>query len=71
LTGVSRRSCRREIVMAASKLTSDGRTILPRLVRMAVDLREGDDVGYVLGAGCVIITCASNQADDPFRHFSE
>lgn len=58
--------------MIRSKLTSKAQTTIPQPVRNALQLREGDELAYVIEAGRVILTKAATEAvDDPFATFGE
>jgi antitoxin PrlF len=57
--------------MITSKLTSKAQTTIPQAVRTALHLRPGDELAYVIEGERVVITRASDQADDPFATFSE
>jgi antitoxin PrlF len=55
-----------------SKITSKAQTTIPRPVREALRVREGDELAYIIENGCVILTKADRTAsDDPFATFSE
>lgn len=56
--------------MIQSRLTSRGRTTIPRAVRIALGLKEGDRVSYEVDGGRVILTRA-DAVDDPFATFTE
>ena len=58
--------------MIISKITSKAQTTIPLAVRTALRLREGDQVGYVIENGRVILTRVSDTPDDdPFATFHE
>jgi antitoxin PrlF len=58
--------------MITSKLTSKAQTTIPRSVRIALDLREGDELLYEIVDRRVVLTKASRGlVDDPFRTFDE
>ena len=59
--------------MITSRLTSKAQTTIPRPVRAALRLREGDEIAYAIEAGRVVLTRAQPDkvADDPFRTFAE
>ena len=59
--------------MITSRLTSKAQTTIPQPVRVALQLREGDEIAYVIEAGRVVLTRARPDAtvDDPFRTFAE
>ena len=58
--------------MITSKLTSKAQTTVPQPVRVALGLREGDEIAYVIEAGRVVISrVVAEAAEDPFQAFSE
>jgi antitoxin PrlF len=58
--------------MIRSRLVSRGRTTVPRAVRRALDLREGDELAYQIGMDGVILTRADRAVTvDPFLAFGE
>ena len=59
--------------MITSRLTSKAQTTIPQPVRVALRLREGDEIAYVIEPGRVVLTRAQSNstADDPFRTFAE
>lgn len=58
--------------MITSKLSSKSQTTIPQPVRLALQLREGDELAYAIDDGRVILTRASHsRPDDPFATFSE
>jgi antitoxin PrlF len=58
--------------MITSKITSKAQTTIPRPVREALRLKEGDELAYTIERGRVILTKAATMAaDDPFATFSE
>lgn len=58
--------------MVTSKLTCKGKTTIPKRVRTALGLREGNRIAYRIEQGRVILTRAvPGQADDPFHVFHE
>ncbi len=58
--------------MITSKLTTKAQTTIPQPVRQALQLREGDEIAYVIEDGRVTITKVLVAAtDDPFATFSE
>jgi antitoxin PrlF len=60
------------IVMITSKLTSKAQTTIPRPVRNALRLVEGDEIAYIIDGDRVVLTKASREpADDPFATFGE
>jgi antitoxin PrlF len=61
-----------EIAVITSKLTSKARTTIPLPVRVALGLREGDELAYAIEDGRVILMKArADTADDSFGVFSE
>ena len=56
-----------------SRLTSKAQTTIPRPVRAALRLNEGDEIQYEIERDRVILTKArrGQEADDPFRTFDE
>ena len=58
--------------MITSKITSKARTTIPRRVREALGVREGDELAYRVQHGRVILTKAARKpANDPFATFGE
>ncbi|MDR7928779.1 type II toxin-antitoxin system PrlF family antitoxin [Acidithiobacillus thiooxidans] len=58
--------------MIISKLTSKAQTTIPQPVRVALHLREGDAIAYRIEDGRVILSKATQEAEeDPFVLFSE
>jgi antitoxin PrlF len=59
--------------MITSRLTSKAQTTIPQAVRMALGLRPGDELAYVIEEGRAVLTRFGGQlaADDPFATFSE
>lgn len=58
--------------MITSKLTSKAQTTIPQPVRIALRIREGDEIAYRIENGQVILTKAdSGIEEDPFALFSE
>ena len=56
--------------MIHSRLTSKAQTTIPRAVRIALGLKEGDRVAYEIEGDRVILTRA-DAVDDPFATFTE
>jgi antitoxin PrlF len=56
-----------------SKITSKAQTTIPQPVRVALGLREGDEVAYHIEGDRAVLTKAraTQVADDPFAAFSE
>jgi len=60
------------MIMITSKLTSKAQTTIPRSVRNALRLVEGDEIAYIIEGDRVVLTKASREpADDPFATFGE
>lgn len=58
--------------MITSKITSKAQTTIPRSVREALRVGEGDELAYTIERGRVIVTKAGRApADDPFATFGE
>jgi antitoxin PrlF len=58
--------------MIKSRLTSKAQTTIPQPVRVALGLKDGDELAYTIEAGRVILTKATVVAlDDPFALFEE
>ena len=59
--------------MITSTLTSKAQTTIPQSVRMALGLRPGDAIAYVIENGRAVLTRFDQTpaADDPFATFSE
>ncbi|MGO9004870.1 MAG: AbrB/MazE/SpoVT family DNA-binding domain-containing protein [Beijerinckiaceae bacterium] len=60
--------------MITSKLTSKAQTTIPRPVRVALHLEEGDELVYEIAQSRVILTKAKGDAatiDNPFATFEE
>ncbi|HZP67840.1 MAG TPA: type II toxin-antitoxin system PrlF family antitoxin [Rudaea sp.] len=58
--------------MISSKLTSKAQTTIPQPVRVALGVRDGDEIEYKIEGHRVILTKARKApADDPFRTFEE
>ena len=59
--------------MITSRLTSKAQTTIPQPVRVALGLREGDELLYTIENGRVLLSKARDSArrDDPFRTFAE
>ena len=50
---------------------SKAQTTLPRAVRAALDVRDGDKLAYEIRDGVVILTKAGPAAEDPLAVFGE
>lgn len=58
--------------MITSKLTSKSQTIIPQPVRAALQLREGDEIGYQIdGDHVTLVRVGSSSVEDPFSTFHE
>ena len=59
-------------MIISSKITSRARTTIPRSVREALSLRQGDELAYQMERGRVIVTKAIlKQVENPFATFGE
>jgi antitoxin PrlF len=56
-----------------SKLTSKAQTTIPQPIRVALKLKEGDELVYEIRGEQVVLTKARHisEGDDPFRTFGE
>lgn len=60
------------ISMIVSKLTSKAQTTIPQAVRIALRVRDGDELAYEIDGDRVILSKRTNSdKDDPFRSFEE
>ncbi|CAA7625773.1 Regulator of stationary/sporulation gene expression [Magnetospirillum sp. LM-5] len=58
--------------MITSKLTSKAQTTIPQPVRIALHLKEGDEIAYSIEAGRVVLTRAPTEpVEDPLATFGE
>lgn len=58
--------------MITSKLTRKSQTTIPQPVRAALRLRPGDELGYVIEEGQVVLVHAASAAgDESFATFEE
>jgi antitoxin PrlF len=59
--------------MITSKLTSKAQTTIPRPIRAALHLQEGDELVYEIQGQRVVLSKARqvHEGDDPFHTFSE
>ncbi len=59
--------------MITGRLTSKGRTTIPRPARVALQLGPGDEIASVIEPGQVVLTRAQpgRAADDPFGSFTD
>jgi antitoxin PrlF len=62
-----------DLVVITSKLTRKAQTTIPRPIRAALGLREGDELVYEIQGNRVVLSRAQqvSEGDDPFRTFSE
>jgi antitoxin PrlF len=60
------------VPMIKSKLTSKAQTTIPQAIRMALRLKEGDEIAYSIEGDRVVISRApGDRAEDPFETFGE
>jgi antitoxin PrlF len=57
--------------MIFSRITSKAQTTLPRAIRVALGLKEGDRIAYQIDGDRVILTRVETVQEDPFATFSE
>jgi antitoxin PrlF len=58
--------------MITSRLTTKAQTTIPQPVRVALKLREGDELAYRIEGETVILSKVRDATrDDPFRSFNE
>jgi antitoxin PrlF len=59
--------------MITSRLTTKAQTTIPRPIRAALHLKEGDELVYQIDGDRVILSKAQENKveDDPFRNFGE
>lgn len=58
--------------MITSRLSSKAQTTIPQPVRVALRLREGDELAYRIEGDRVLLTKAKPaEPEDPFRTFDE
>ena len=59
--------------MITSKISSKAQTTIPQPVRIALGLREGDEVAYQIDGDKVVLTKGrpAGFAEDPFATFTE
>jgi antitoxin PrlF len=59
-------------VMITSKLTAKAQTTIPQAVRVALHVKEGDELAYVIEGDHVVLRKAKSELrDDPFATFDE
>jgi antitoxin PrlF len=55
-----------------SKLTSKAQMTIPQAIRIALHLKEGDEIAYSIEGEKVVMSRASTETiDDPFATFAE
>jgi antitoxin PrlF len=58
--------------MITSKLTTKARTTIPQAVRVALQLRERDELVYIVeDRRAILMKARSESIDDPFGAFGE
>lgn len=57
--------------LVRSRLGVKSQTVLPKAVREALDLRPGDEVGYVIEGGRVELVKVRRGEENPFACFTE
>ena len=58
--------------MITNKLTSKAQTTIPQPIRMALHLKEGDEIAYAIEGDRVVLSRVSAEAmDDPIATFGE
>jgi len=59
--------------LITSKMTSKAQTTIPQPVRVALGLKEGDELAYQIEGNRIVLTKArpSQAVDDPFATFNE
>ena len=59
--------------MITSKITSKSQTTVPQAVRLALRLQPGDEIGYQIETGRVVLVkvAGTTPRDDPFATFEE
>lgn len=58
--------------LITSKLSTKAQTTIPQAVRVALDLREGDELAYTIEErGVLLHKVSGRQIDDPFVTFGE
>ena len=58
--------------MITSKITSKARTTIPRAVRKALRVREGDEIAYSIeGTGVILTKATAEPVVDLFATFDE
>jgi antitoxin PrlF len=58
--------------MIKSKLSTKSQTTIQQAVRIALDLRDGDELAYTIeDRGVLLRKVAGHQIDDPFATFAE
>jgi antitoxin PrlF len=59
------------VEMIKSRLTTKAQTTIPQPVRVALGLREGDEIAYEIDGRRVILSRAGSPHEDPFATFEE
>jgi bifunctional DNA-binding transcriptional regulator/antitoxin component of YhaV-PrlF toxin-antitoxin module len=56
-----------------SRLGVKAQTVVPKAVREALDVGPGDQIGYTIHDGCVVLTAVKKplSQEDPFACFEE
>ncbi|EME70351.1 transcriptional regulator [Paramagnetospirillum caucaseum] len=58
--------------MISSRLTSKAQTTVPQPVRLALRLKDGDEIAYAIEGDRVVMTRVQKEAvEDPFATFGE
>jgi antitoxin PrlF len=57
--------------MITSKITSKAQTTIPQPVRIALHLKEGDEIAYVIEGDRVVLMKVNGVSGDPFACFDE
>jgi antitoxin PrlF len=60
-------------IFVTSRLDARARTVVPKAVRQALDIRPGDQIGYTIRNGWVVLTAMGKRLsqEDPFACFGE
>lgn len=56
---------------AYSRLSSKGRTVIPKVIRERLELKPGDTIRYKLDGNAVRIEHAASDTTEPFAVFGE
>ena len=58
--------------MITSKLTAKAQTTIPRPIRAALRLKQGDELAYIIeGERVILVKAPADPVDDPFGAFGE